>query len=321
MKKSSAKYLMRNRSGEGLKNQTNHREYRIFENGIDEKVGIMMGKAYCGKDCDVCEEKTLTKCDGCEDGPGSHFGGNCPIAVCCREKHHENCATCQRAERCGRLDDSERMPEIRRKAEENKQAQEAAKKTHAAVLGKWLWILFWLIIPSGIAGILGNENIVGNESGVYVVGLLLSMVVSIVYGVILLQLQDVEAKYRFAGMFSILSAILAIVLELIPMENPFLILLAGAPAVILGLVAKYYEFYGHAAVLMDFDSTFSQKWLTLWKWNCIIIAVLVVSVFLGMFMLLLTALLLLACSVGILVISIVQLVYLYKMAKLFREYA
>lgn len=280
-----------------------------------------MGKAYCGKDCDVCEEKRLTKCAGCEEGPGSRFGGNCAIAACCREKNHENCETCQRAERCGKREDSLRMPEIRRKAEETKLEKETVKKAHAAVLGKWLWILFWLIIPGTIAGVFGDENIGGKESAFYLFGVLLSMIVSIVYGVILLQLKDVERKYRVAGMLCILSAVLSIVLEWIPMENPFLVLLTGLPTMILGLVATYYEFYGHAAVLEDFDPVFSQKWLTLWKWNCIVIGALFVSVFLIMFTLMLAVLLLMVCSVGIFVVSIVQLVYLYKMAKLFRTYA
>ena len=55
------------------------------------------------------------------------------------------------------------MPDILKDG--NILAKESEKKEHAEILGKWLWILFWLIIPSAIAGILGNENLFGKESG------------------------------------------------------------------------------------------------------------------------------------------------------------
>ncbi len=200
-------------------------------------------------------------------------------------------------------------------------AQESVKKEHAEVLGKWLWILFWLIIPSAIAGILGNENIFGKESTVYVFGTILSMVVGILYGVFLMPMTKVEEKYRMAGIFSIFSAVLAMALEVIQVENPLVVLIIGLPVLILGLVAKYYEFHSHAAVLQDFDLEFSQKWLKLWKWYCVVIVGMIVSTLVVLISFLLAALLILVFAIGIFVIAIVQLVYLYKMAKLFRMYA
>lgn len=200
-------------------------------------------------------------------------------------------------------------------------AKEAVQKEHAAVLGKWLWILFWLIIPSAIAGVLGNKNLFGQESAVYVFGTILSMVVGILYGVILLPMRNVEERYRMAGIFSILSAVLAMVLEIIPMENPLAVILIGLPTLVLGLVAKYYEFHSHAAVLQNVDLAFSQKWLTLWKWYCITIGGLIVSTLIVFVSILLAALLLFVFAIGTFVVAIVQLVYLYKMAKLFQRYA
>lgn len=199
-------------------------------------------------------------------------------------------------------------------------AQEAVKKEHAEVLGKWMWILFWLIIPSAIAGVLGKENLFGKESAVYVFGTILSTAVGILYGVILLQMKSVEEKYRMAGIFSIVSAVLAMLLERIPMENPLAVMLIGLLALVLGLVAKYYEFHSHGAVLQNVDLAFSQKWLTLWKWYCIMICGLIVSTLLVFVSILLAALLLIVFAIGTFVVAIVQLVYLYKMAKLFRQY-
>lgn len=211
------------------------------------------------------------------------------------------------------------MPDILKDG--NILAKETAKKEQAEVLGKWLWILFWLIIPSAIAGILSNENLFGKESGIYIFGTLLSMVVGILYGVILLPMRGVEEKYRIAGIFSILAAVLSMGLEVIQVESPLMVLVIGLPTLILGLIAKYYEFHSHAAVLREFDLEFSQKWLTLWKWYCVIIAGMIVSTLVVLISFLLAALLILAFTIGTAVIAIVQLVYLYKMAKLFRQYA
>ena len=219
----------------------------------------------------------------------------------------------------GTWTNNEQMPDILKDG--NILAKESEKKEHAEILGKWLWILFWLIIPSAIAGILGNENLFGKESGVYIFGTILSMVVGILYGVILMPMKEVEEKYRMAGSFSILAAVLSMALEVVQVENPLMVLVIGLPTLILGLVAKYYEFHSHAAVLRDFDLEFSQKWLTLWKWYCVVIAGMIVSALVVLISFLLAALLILAFAIGTFVIAIVQLVYLYKMAKLFRQYA
>ena len=198
------------------------------------------------------------------------------------------------------------MPDILKDG--NILAKETAKKEQAEVLGKWLWILFWLIIPSAIAGILSNENLFGKESGVYI-------------GVILLPMRGVEEKYRIAGIFSILAAVLSMGLEVIQVESPLMVLVIGLPTLILGLIAKYYEFHSHAAVLREFDLEFSQKWLTLWKWYCVTIVGMIVSALLVLISFFLAAILILVFTIGTVIIAIVQLVYLYKMAKLFRQYA
>ena len=59
-----------------------------------------MTETFCGKDCDLCQEKLSEACRGCKEGPGRRFGGDCPIAECCRDKYHANCDTCQEAMSC-----------------------------------------------------------------------------------------------------------------------------------------------------------------------------------------------------------------------------
>ena len=40
-----------------------------------------MAETFCGKNCDLCQEKLSEECRGCKEGSGRRFGGNCPIAV------------------------------------------------------------------------------------------------------------------------------------------------------------------------------------------------------------------------------------------------
>lgn len=72
-----------------------------------------MTETFCGKDCDLCQEKLSEECRGCKEGPGRRFGGNCPIADCCREKYHANCDTCQEAVSCTKRQQKDQMQQIR----------------------------------------------------------------------------------------------------------------------------------------------------------------------------------------------------------------
>ena len=98
------------------------------------------------------------------------------------------------------------------------------------------------------------------------------------------------------------------------------ILIFTIPAAIVGIVGEYNEYMGHSAVLSGVDNELSEKWEVLWKWY--------IGLFLGMFgciivMLIipiLGAIAILGCAIGTIVVSILKLVYLYRTAKIFREY-
>ena len=76
----------------------------------------------------------------------------------------------------------------------------------------------------------------------------------------------------------------------------------------------------HSKVLSGVYNELSEKWEVLWKWY--------IGLFLGMFgciivMLIipvLGAIAILGYAIGTIVVSILKLVYLYRTAKIFREY-
>lgn len=278
-----------------------------------------MTETFCGKDCDLCQEKLSGACRGCKEGPGRRFGGNCPIADCCREKYHANCDTCQEATSCTKRQKKEQMPQIRIAEAEAKEETESAKREKAKVLGKWLWILFWLFIPSIIGDLMCNESIGGINYKIYIIGFIITNVVTVIYCLILLKLRKTEEKYGRAAICMIIGVALAVIALAIAEDHVALLVLMALVAAVAGLVGEYYLFYAHAAVLEDFDLEFSEKWKKLWKWELICLGGVIAGIllfFLGM----IAALLIIASGIGVFVISIVQLVYLYRMAELFWEY-
>lgn len=105
-----------------------------------------MAGPYCGKGCESCALREQLSCSGCRSGPGRTWGTECELARCCQQKGHESCQTCSFAAGCRLFYDRSEQPQYRFQERERsaQRQQEAAQK--AEVLGKWLWILFWLMI-------------------------------------------------------------------------------------------------------------------------------------------------------------------------------
>ena len=89
---------------------------------------------------------------------------------------------------------------------------------------------------------------------------------------------------------------------------------------VLELCAAYQEFYAHAEVLEELDPELAGKWRLLWKWWIGLLLGLFGCIFLALISAILGLLAMLADAIGLLVVGIVKLVYLYWTAKRFREY-
>lgn len=281
-----------------------------------------MAETYCGKACAECEMKEVLQCPGCRPGPGRQFEGDCELARCVRSKGHETCESCGFKGNCGTLRMCNNMPNYRRRKLEAEEAKKAAVAKRAVLLGQWLWVLFWLIIPGTIAGIMTQDSVVKLLPGLFLPGQILNAVVSVVYGLILIKISVVEDRYRTAGLCSMIASLITILVAIFAGSSGEAnwTLLITLPASIAALVGEYNEYMAHAIVLNDVDKELSENWRRLWKWyiglflgmfGCIFVTVIVP--FLGL-------LVLLAVAVGLIVVDILKLVYLYKTAKCFREY-
>lgn len=280
-----------------------------------------MAETYCGKSCAQCAQKEPMNCPGCKVGPGRQYGGDCELAQCVRSKGHVTCETCGLRGNCGNFRNCAYFPEYRRRKQEAEAVKQAAQARRVPVLAKWLWLLFWLVIPMSIAGLVSTDSMKEALPGLYVAGQLLNIACTAVYGLILLKLGKAEDYYRTAGIFTLIAGGISLLQTVVAIMRgteiwSFLFLL---PAVVIELLGECYECNAHSAVLEELDPPLSQKWKKLWGWF--------IGLYLGMFgcillMLInqvLGALSLLGATIGLLVVAIMKLVYLYRTAKLFRE--
>lgn len=69
------------------------------------------------------------------------------------------------------------------------------------------------------------------------------------------------------------------------------------------------------------DYALSEKWMQLWKWFVRLTIILVASIVVILMFPVLGALIMFAAAIGTAVISIIELVYIYRMMSAFRTYA
>ena len=278
-----------------------------------------MAETYCGKACAECAQREQMNCPGCKTGPGRELGGDCNLAKCVRNKGHETCGTCCFRDTCGTLRGRDGIPDQRRRRAEAEQAKMEAIARRAPFLGKWLWLLFWLVVPSSIGAVL---NLTESLQWLYLPGQIIGLACTVGYGLILLKLGGEEDSYRIAAICVLAAGAVNVLVDLFTGsgETPPWTLLLILPAAVVGLVGTYNEFMAHAAVLRGVDDELSGKWEILWKWH-IGLYVAIFGCILALFLFPVLALVaLVAVAIGLIVVAVLQLVYLYRTAKIFREY-
>ena len=282
-----------------------------------------MSETYCGKTCEDCVQKEQMNCSGCRVGPGRQFGGECELAQCARSKGHETCATCVLKSNCNLLCNCAAMPEYRRRKTEEEERRKASLARRIPALRKWLLVLFWLSIGLFVPSLMTNETAANTVPGLLLPGQILNTILSAAYGMILLKLDVAESRYRRAGICMLISCgctVLAAIMAHSESTAIFAALLT-LPADLIGLVGRYNEYMAHSAVLYGgVDGILADKWNTLWKWFIGLYLGVYGYVILSAISVVLGGLALIAVGIGLIVVCVLELVYLYRTAKAFRNY-
>lgn len=208
---------------------------------------------------------------------------------------------------------------------ENAPKKAPTLKEKAPFLGKWLWILFWLVIPSALSSLLTSE-LFSPQSFLYLLGEILAVLYLLGYGLVLLKLSSQLDRYRTAAMCCLVSGAISLLSFLLPSLTSggglslllsFMNLISG----IIMMVGEYQEYMGHSELLEDVDIELSDKWRKLWKWYMICFGVLLGSIVLLIIGPVLGLLAALAGGVALVVVVIIKLVYLYRTAMIFRSFS
>lgn len=285
-----------------------------------------MAETYCGKNCSECAEYQNSLCPGCRQGPGSWLGNDCDIAQCARDKGCATCLGCDSQKTCILCAGASVMPERRKQRAAAKEAGQALRRQHKNV-GKWLWIYFWMLIPSLIVSFMTNNTIVQALPGLKFPGEILSILVSVAQCVLLFLLAKEEKNYGYAAWavvgLVVIGAVTLPLSEEALRDLPVLSALLLMGAAVLEAAVVFYECKGSMTVLIGVDDSLAEKWLKLWKRYWVVVAVLLVGSLVAMMQSVFTAVIgllaMLVAAIGLIVVGTQRLIYLYKTAALFRE--
>ena len=284
-----------------------------------------MSDTFCGKSCQSCTYKENLSCRGCKSNTGDCLVAACTLASCCKNKGYDSCVSCTHYATCASAL-REGVPQYRL-GQPATSAHTKDERTYivqkAPILGQYLWILFWMFIPNILANLMTNDAFVAPSSSVYMFGQGLSLICSIIYGIILLELSSENDHYRIAGICNLLATPSSILGQALFGElqgAALLLLFISIFTLAASLYGIYHEFIGHTEILAPADYNLSEKWRTLWNWFIICYASIFGSLLLATMSATLGVLTMFASVIGLLVISILRLIYLYYTADLFRSH-
>ena len=279
-----------------------------------------MADSYCAKNCNDCIHREKLDCPGCKEGPGREISGDCELARCCRSKFRSACSDCVSHTDCETLRSRYQIPALRVAILTAHENEQAAFLQRFPQIGKWLTILFWLVIPANLGELLTTETLAGAFPALRLPGQLLTVLASLAYGLILLKLTCENDRYKTAGILFLIGAALNAISTFVP-DMGALSLVVTLPAGVLTLIGEYNEFHAHAQLVEGANIPLAQGWETLWKWTIgsflATIAGLLLTPILGVFALLIT----LVASIAVIIVAILKLVYLYRTAAFTRSYA
>ena len=195
----------------------------------------------------------------------------------------------------------------------------------APFLSKWLWLLFWLVIPQALASLLSGNVIPADYSALLLLGKIFQLIYYLGCGLVMLKLSPILSRYRTAGLCYLIGGVVTTATDLLPVSDEtstlaLWISLAGLLGLLLLLAAEYQECMGHSELLEDLNLDLPRQWKKLWKLFIGCYAALFVSVMLLFVSALLGLFVTLAGTLGLLAVMIVKLIYLYRTAMFFRHF-
>ena len=201
-------------------------------------------------------------------------------------------------------------------AEETPRYSEAVVR-RAPLMAKWLWVMFWVNIASNIIGLFEFAPSLAKFVGVGT--LMAALVVCMIY--FLFRKED--KRYQTGAILGLITVVLngLETLVLAPNGADGWVTFLNIIAAIVGLLMTYNLYYAHHQIVGEADRQVGERWLKLWKWKIYAVAALIGSIVVALIIPVLGVLVALAAAVFALVVSVYELVILYRSAKAYRAVA
>ena len=189
------------------------------------------------------------------------------------------------------------------------------------ISGKWYQSLFWLLIICTVARTISNGE---GDGMLYTLLWFVNVLATAVYGAVLLKMELFSAHFRMAGLCKAASASVGIVSSAVSyfLDGSLLvtlIILVVIASAAVDIAGEYQEFAGHAEFAHDRDVILSEKWLRLRQWYVGMLAGFAGGTVCSALLFLPGVIAMLACGIGLVVVSVVKIVYVYRMAGLCQD--
>lgn len=194
----------------------------------------------------------------------------------------------------------------------------------APFLGKWLWVLFWMVIPQALASLLMSDFFAGQPALTYL-GQALQIIYLLGCGLVLLKLSSALERYRVAGICYLAACAVSLLSLFLPAPETgsalavFTSIVSSVSGLAL-LVGEYMEYRSHSELLEEVDQRLSRKWRILWRFYIACFLVLLCTIVVMLLSPILGFFITMAALVGLMAVLVVKLIYLYCTAMIFRRW-
>ena len=280
-----------------------------------------MAETYCEKACDRCTYREALACPGCKDGPGRNIGGDCKLAQCCRTRGHDTCQTCNQKDMCGRTREVEQLPEYRLERQKREQAMLSRLERQIPLLAKCFTALFWLMIAANVPSLM-SSNFTATMPGLQRAGTIAEMLMLLCVVAIYFLLGKIKLRYRKAALFMGLAVVAEFATAMTTGNSTLAwVQLLKIPTIVLSLLARFHLCNANSEALVFVDYALSEKWMQVWKWYIRCYGAMIAMIFVTLLLPVLGLLLVGLLGIGMGVLAVLELVYLYRMSSCFRDYA
>ena len=184
----------------------------------------------------------------------------------------------------------------------------------ARLLTRWLTVLFYLTIAQLILGYLTKDTVLQIVPWLRYPVYVLLAICGIAITVCLWMCAPACDRYQKAAIFTGIGVFMNAAVHF--SNNTYVDAMVGYPAIVVTTFALYLTYTAHAAILDDRDSRLAARFRELWRYTLVTVVAMFLSPFLARASGILALLILLAATIGNIIVTIAAIVSLRQMLRI-----